>query len=196
MKPRVDVRPYIADSDYVIQLSNDMETYCYTINEALEYGVPVITTPLTVMNEFDLTDDMHITLDWNCENVDEVARLIFEKEVKPFKYEPPKDNWEALLVKGESTYKEEKNMRYLVEATDKYITTNKFDGELSAIKGTKYFPQKGEQWEVSYERKEKLVELGFATVVKEIPEVEVAVKEVETEKAVKTTRKRTKKATK
>ena len=27
MKPRLDVRPYIADADYVVQLSNDMETY-------------------------------------------------------------------------------------------------------------------------------------------------------------------------
>lgn len=35
MKPRIDVRPYIAEADYVLQLSNDMETYCYTINEAL-----------------------------------------------------------------------------------------------------------------------------------------------------------------
>lgn len=35
VSPRVDVRPYIADSDWCLQLSNDMETYCYTINEAL-----------------------------------------------------------------------------------------------------------------------------------------------------------------
>lgn len=27
MKPRVDVRPYIADSNYLVALSNDMETY-------------------------------------------------------------------------------------------------------------------------------------------------------------------------
>lgn len=35
MPPRVDIRPYIAMASYVAQLSNDMETYCYTINEAL-----------------------------------------------------------------------------------------------------------------------------------------------------------------
>lgn len=196
MKPRVDVRPYIADSDYVVQLSNDMETYCYTINEALGYGVPIVITSLSILKELPITNNEHLVCNWDMSNADEVAKEIFERKINKFNYEPPKDNWEALLIKEKSTYKEEKNMRYLVEATDKYITTNKFDGELSAIKGTKYFPQKGEQWEVSYERKEKLVELGFATVVKEIPEVEVAVKEVETEKAVKTTRKRTKKATK
>jgi len=32
---RIDIRPFIADSDYIVQLSHNMETYCYTINEAL-----------------------------------------------------------------------------------------------------------------------------------------------------------------
>lgn len=104
MQPRIDIRPYIADSDYVLQLSNDMETYCYTINEALGYGVPVVTTPLTVLKEFPITDNEHITLDFNCENVDDVARQIFEKKVKPFNYTPPEDEWDEIL-KGKSTYK-------------------------------------------------------------------------------------------
>ena len=77
MKPRVDVRPYIAEADYVLQLSNDMETYCYTINEALGYGVPIVTTPLSILKELPITDNEHIVLDWNCENVDEVARQIY-----------------------------------------------------------------------------------------------------------------------
>ena len=54
MKPRLDVRPYLADSDYVLQLSNDMETYCYTINEALGYGVPIISTPLSILKELPI----------------------------------------------------------------------------------------------------------------------------------------------
>ena len=49
----------------------------------------------------------------------------------------------------------------------------------------KYYPKKGERWEVSYERKEHLVNLGFVKEVKAIEEVEVAVKEVEIEKAIK-----------
>lgn len=85
-------------------------------------------------------------------------------------------------------------MRYLVEATDKYIKANKFDGERSKAKGVaKYFPQKGEQWEVDAARKDVLVEGGFVTVVKAIEEIEIAVKEPVVEKAVKkTTRKKTK----
>lgn len=110
MKARIDVRPYIAMADWVAQLSNDMETFCYTTNEANGYGVPIITTPLSVYKELPTTDDMRIVLNWDCSNVDEIARLVFEKEVKPFSYSIPKDEWDEILVKGKSTYKEE-NMK-------------------------------------------------------------------------------------
>lgn len=194
MKPRLDVRPYIADADYVLQLSNDMETYCYTINEALGYGVPIVTTPLSILKELPITDNEHIVLDWNCENVDEVARQIFEKEVKPFKYNLLKDDWESFLEKGKSNYEEEKRMRYLVEATSKYEKTNTSDNELSAVKGTRYVPKEGERWEVSFERKEILTENNFVTVVEEIKGevIETTKKEVKTEKAVRKTTKKAK----
>ena len=116
MKPRVDVRPYIAEADYVLQLSNDMETYCYTINEALGYGVPIITTPLSIVKELPIDENMRIELNYDCSNVDEVAKQIFEKKVKPFNYEIPKDNWSEILEKGKSTYEEEKKMKFKVRA--------------------------------------------------------------------------------
>ena len=189
MKPRLDVRPYLADSDYVLQLSNDMETYCYTINEALGYGVPIVTTPLTILNELPITENEHIVLDWNCENVDEVARQIFEKEVKPFNYTAPEDNWSNLLENVKSKYEEEKNMKYLVEATDLYKRLNTYDVELSKQKNVKqYIPKEGERWEVNLERKELLEEKGFIKVIEEVKEVETATKKVEAEK--KTTRKK------
>ena len=116
MQPRVDVRPYIAEADYVLQLSNDMETYCYTMNEALGYGVPVVTTPLSVVKELPIDDNMRIELKYDCSNVDDVAKQIFEKKVKPFKYEIPEDDWGEILEKGESTYKEELKMKFKVKA--------------------------------------------------------------------------------
>lgn len=202
MKPRTDVRPYIADADYVLQLSNDMETYCYTINEALGYGVPIVTTPLSILKELPITDNEHLLLDWDCKNVDEVARQIFEKEVKRFDYIPPKDNWEDFIIKEKSKYEEEKKMKYLVEATEKYERTNTSDNELSVKKGVRYVPKSGEQWEVDHDRKEKLIELGFVKLVKEIEEkkatkkeelkVETAAKKTKTEKAVKKTTKKSK----
>lgn len=118
MQPRVDVRPYIADSDYLIQLSNDMETYCYSINEALGYGVPTVTTPLTVLKELPVSDGMCLILDWDMKNVDEVVKDMFERERVPFKYTPPSDRWNELLEKGESTYMADLKKKYIVKAVD------------------------------------------------------------------------------
>lgn len=108
LEPRLDIRSYIADSTYVAQLSNDMETYCYTINEALGYGVPIITTPLSILKELPITDNEHIVLNWDCSNADEVAKEIFEKKVKPFEYKILEDDWDKLIVKTKSKYKNEK----------------------------------------------------------------------------------------
>lgn len=105
MQLRTDVRPYIADADWVVNIPNDMETYGFTQNEALGYGVPIVTTPLSVLKELPVTDNEKIVLNWDCSNVDEVAKQIFEKEVKPFKYESPKDEWEKYIKKTKSKYK-------------------------------------------------------------------------------------------
>lgn len=120
MKPRIDVRPYIATADYVVQISNDMETYCYTINEALGYGVPIITTPLSIIKELPITDNERIELKYDCSNADEVARQVFEKKVEEFEYTPPKDDWENILVKEKSTYKEEQEKMVKVKVIKNY----------------------------------------------------------------------------
>ena len=174
MKPRIDVRPYIAMADWVAQLSNDMETYCYTTNEANGYGVPIITTPLSVYNELPVTDNERIILNWNCDNVDEIARLIFEKKVKPFEYTLPEDEWDKLLVKNKSTYEEEKKMKIKVEALDTYARFNVTDTELKRI------PKEGEQFEVTKERLDILMgdnNLGkiFVKIVEPVKEVKKAI---------------------
>lgn len=141
MQPRIDVRPYIAMADYVLQLSNDMETYCYTINEALGYGVPIVTTPLSVVKELPIDENMRIELDYNCSNVKEVAKQIFEKDVKPFKYKIPKDNWDKILEPGESQYKLDKLVKVKCIIPDGF-----YDYE---IEGRRRF---GETWETDLER--------------------------------------------
>ena len=103
MKPRTDVRHYIADSDWLVQVSNDMETYCYSINEALGYGTRIVRTPLTVAKELKIPKEAELVLDWDCGNVDEIAEKIFEPK-QEFAYKPPKDGWSKLLVKKPSTY--------------------------------------------------------------------------------------------
>ena len=127
LEPRIDIRSYIADSDIILQLSNDMETYCYTINEALGYGKTIVTTPLSILKELPITDNEHIVLNWDCSNVDEVAKEIFEKKVKPFTYEPPEDTWDNLLVKSKSTYK---NNNIKVQCIVQSDTHKYYDDEL------------------------------------------------------------------
>ena len=146
MKPRVDVRPYIAMADYIAQLSNDMETYCYTLNEGLGYGVPIIATPLSILKELPVTDNEKIILEWDCSNADEVAKQIFEKKVKPFDYQIPEDSWNKLLVNKKSTYKEEPTRRYLVRANKYYAIDGLVDVELGIL------PPEGYEFEVDDER--------------------------------------------
>ena len=92
-----------------------------------------------------------------------------------FTYTPIKDTWDKILDKTASTYEEEKieyeidkQSTYVVEATSKYEGTNTDDAELTEKYGERYVPKKGEQWKVDYKRKEKLVELGFVNVIKQI----------------------------
>lgn len=57
--PTLDILPQIAASDYLVQLS-DSESFCYSIVEALEIAkVPVITTPLEVLDEIGFEDGKH-----------------------------------------------------------------------------------------------------------------------------------------
>lgn len=43
MKPRLDILSFIANADYLVQLS-DTEAFCYSIYEALQVGTPCIVT--------------------------------------------------------------------------------------------------------------------------------------------------------
>lgn len=167
MQPRVDVRPYIQDADWCLQLSDDMETYCYTINEALGYGVPIVTTPLSVIKELPITDNERIELNWDCSNVDKVAEEIFTKKVKPFKYVPPQDGWSTILAQGKSTYKEEDEIKYEVEALSTYQNNRTTDRETGRIM------KRGERFIVTEDRLNTLLgdnphHLVFVKVIKEI----------------------------
>lgn len=157
MQPRVDVRPYIAMADWVLQLSNDMETYCYTTNEATGYGVPIITTPLSVYKEFkDITDNERLILEWDCSNVDDIAKQIFEKKVKPFKKDPPEDEWSKFLVKGKSTYKDEVKKKVKVKVIRKL---GYWDLELE--KQMEY----GDEFIVDKPRADYLEEINFVEII-------------------------------
>jgi len=58
MPPRLDILPFIAMADYLVQLS-DKEGFCLSIVEALNLSVPVITTPLDVLPELGFEENKH-----------------------------------------------------------------------------------------------------------------------------------------
>ena len=153
MKPRADVRDYIADSDWLVQVSNNMETYCYSINEALGYGVRVIRTPLTVTKELKIPKQAELVLDWDCENIDEVVENIF-KPKQDFSYKPPKDGWKGLLANEPSIYTFN-GEKVLIKPIRTY-----YDLELN-----RHVSTWTDCWEVSEERARSLVRQGLVRVV-------------------------------
>ena len=56
MGSRVDVSTFIKRADYLVQLSDNREAFCYSLLEALELGTAVITTPLSVLSELGVHD--------------------------------------------------------------------------------------------------------------------------------------------
>ena len=99
MKPRLDISNYIADSDYLVQLS-DSESYCLSVVESLTVGTPVIVTDLEVFNEIGVNDENSIKLKLDMSNVD-VDEIC--KGKKGFKYVAPKSEWGKYL-NGKSDY--------------------------------------------------------------------------------------------
>lgn len=74
--PTLDVRAYFNKADYVVQLS-DIESFCYTLAEALELGVPVLTTPLSVLPEIEFKEGINgYTLPFDMKDID--VKKIYE----------------------------------------------------------------------------------------------------------------------
>lgn len=59
MGARSDVSSFIKRADYLVQLSDDKEAFCYSILEALSLGTAVITTNLSVLKELGMKDKVH-----------------------------------------------------------------------------------------------------------------------------------------
>lgn len=143
-KPTLEIQDKIASSDFLIQLS-DNEGYCYSVVEALANSIPVVVTPIPVFKELGLNNTNSITLNFDCSNLDDVITKMVNTTFN-FKYKPPIDNWDKLLIPGESSYQKERNQKILVEATDAYSKRACTDIELGRV------PVEGEQWIVTKAR--------------------------------------------
>ena len=130
LHPRLDLEPYIASADYLVQLS-DSEGYCYAVNEALTLGTPVIVTDLPTFREQGVADgETGYLLPLDMENVN--VKQIYNK-IPKFKYAPREDTWADELAPGASEYSKALKARYLVEATDAYQRLHTRDAELGRI---------------------------------------------------------------
>lgn len=137
MKPRLDITNFVANADYLVQLS-DSEGYCYSVVEALSVGTPVIVTDIPVMKEIGVNKSNGFILDFDLEKVP--VKDIYEKNLT-FKYTPKKDTWDKILAKGKTTYKP-----YKVRATNAYKQRNVCDTELE------FRPDEGYEFIVDEER--------------------------------------------
>jgi len=103
MPVSIDVRDYIAESDYLVQLS-DTEGYCYSVMEAWLLGTMTITTPVPSFYEEGLVDGENgYVIDFDMPDVDNFVNKIYNG-IHEFKYTPKPDGYEDLIIKEPSTY--------------------------------------------------------------------------------------------
>lgn len=169
MKPRLDIRPFIASikgRGYGVQLS-DCEGDCYFTRECEGLGVPLLVTPIPSFKEQGLVDGENCYyLPFDMSNID-VEKIM--NNIPQYDAYIKEDSWNKMLNNKKSTYQEELNKRYLVEALPIYTEKEISDNELERI------PHIGEQWIVSGERLDVLLGENehnrvFVKVIKEVPQ--------------------------
>ena len=98
LPPRLDIKPYIARADYLVQLS-DQEGFCYSIVEAWEVGTPVITTPIDVLGEIGFVEGVNgYTVPFDMKGIDfdrfqHVPRMM----PQPFDNKKQVEKWRKVL---------------------------------------------------------------------------------------------------
>lgn len=101
MNPRLDIRDFIAGSDYLVQLS-DTEAWSYSVLESLCLGTPVIVTPIPCFEEMGIKSGVNgYVLPFNMKDIpiNEIYNNIPE-----FIFKAPKDIYDKLLIKEPSKY--------------------------------------------------------------------------------------------
>lgn len=150
LPPRYDVIDYIANADYLVQLS-DTEGYSYSIVEALSVGTPVIVTDIPVAGEQGMVNGKTgfiLPL-----NMDIIPIDAIYKGVKKFKCPPRESHYEEVLVKGAADYDEELDRMVPIRVLTRYR-----DMQLGRI------TYAGERLEVTQERAEKLIGMKLAVM--------------------------------
>lgn len=180
LKPRLDVYKWIAEADYLVQLS-DTEALSYSINEALAYGTKVIVTPLPYLDELGIENNKNaLILDFDLKNMNDIVKNI--KNVSRASWNAPQDIYFKYLAKSKSKYEEMKTKMKKIRIKVKFAD----------MKHNNILRKVGEEFIEDGVRADDLISRGFAILVedleepkKEVAQIETAVKEVKKEKAVK-----------
>lgn len=151
LKSRLDIKSYIADADYLVLLS-DTEGSPMAPQEALMLGVPIIVTKLPWVDDLGIDENYGFFLKKDMSNLD--VEEIYEKKGKfKFKFEPPEDKWDELLLDGkvEKTKERRKLMEfYRVKAT---AEAKERGAEIPEAGG---IPEPNQEFEVTEDRLEAL----------------------------------------
>jgi glycosyltransferase involved in cell wall biosynthesis len=135
MKPRLDIRDYIADADYLVQLS-DTEAFSYSVLESLCLGTPVIVTNIPSFKEMGVENGINgYILDFSMKDIP--IDDIYNK-IPKVSYKAPKDIYNELLIDEPSKYKPETlvQCRALKTYTDNELNQRIQKGQLLPCKIT------------------------------------------------------------
>ncbi len=147
---RLDVLDFIADADYLVQLS-DTEGYSYSIVEALSVGTPVIVTDIPVAAEQGVVNGKTgfiLPFDMSEVPVDAIY-----KGLKKFICTPRESHYETVLAKGKAKYEDAHKGMVTVQVRMRYN-----DLELGRL------VEKGESIDVKPERADVLIGKGLAEI--------------------------------
>lgn len=147
---RLDVLDFIADADYLVQLS-DTEGYSYSIVEALSVGTPVIVTDIPVAAEQGVVNGKTgfiLPFDMSEVPVDAIY-----KGLRKFTYTPRESHYETVLAKGKAEYSDEHKGMVTVQARMRYN-----DLELGRVVNG------AEIYDVKPERADVLISKGLAEI--------------------------------
>ena len=151
LPPCHDVIDYVADADYLVQLS-DTEGYSYSILESLCVGTPVIVTDISVIGEQGVVNGVTgfiLPMDMS-----EIPVMDIYKGLPPFTFTPPECRYGEVLSRRKPGIPRE-----LPETVKVVAIQNYFDVDLGRN------CVKGETREVSRQRALALDDLGAVAIL-------------------------------
>lgn len=179
MKSRLDLSYFYNLADWYIQLSA-VEGDSYSLKEALYRGTPIIACELPYFKEIGIEHNKNaLLLNLDCSNIEEIANKITHP--LKFNFKQIEDGYDNIIADSKSHYKEDMEMKYLVEALSTYKDRNITDSVLNEV------PEKGRRFEVDADRLDTLLgnnDMGlvFVKLVEEPKKEKATLKTKETKK--------------